>query len=537
MKKFLQKSRIKAFFSALFLFGLFQPFLLSAQYYLGEGAALYNQASGAYITKTIDTPHDVFKDWAAAPDLWTKLKGNNYPATPPIISSPNQGNTYIEIAEGHKVELSSPLYFGNKLTLVVCGTLIIEQIAELPDVETIGAEYNAETSTVTFRGAVNFSDRLIKEVGFVIQYLPVGASVPLTRTVGVSVDNTDNLQVFDENDKEIGFSLSPDDFIMVSLTLTELNLLFGVSEITVGSAISFLAFAENILPLTGYGLQHNYSIGLAKSMLPDKDTGDDLNFVNSLTLIVCETGRLEMKSLNVKNNTIIEINGVFCVEEVSGFSTNTNCMYGNGSINTHSAGCTGAFTDSEISGFLFGNNCDQPSILDTTLPIELLTLSSEVKSDRVMLNWTTGTEINNDFFTIERSRDSYGWEVLGFVNGAGNSSTPKSYTFNDIHPLDGLAYYRLKQTDFDGRFKYYGPIAANYDFGLEGLEFKVMKQFSNWIIAVPNDGMYQVEVYNMQGHRLASEKVDNNLVIPAPEGAVVIRVTDEFARSASRVVM
>jgi hypothetical protein len=171
------------------------------------------------------------------------------------------------------------------------------------------------------------------------------------------------------------------------------------------------------------------------------------------------------------------------------------------------------------------------------LPIDLLSFTSEVLSDRVVLNWTTGTEINNDFFTLERSRDLYGWDILGFVPGAGNSSVPLSYSFSDLRPLDGLAYYRLKQTDFDGKHKYYGPVAANYDPGLEGLDFKVMKQFSNWVIAVPNDGVYQVEVYNLQGHRLVSEKIENTITIPAPDGAVVIRVTDGFARSASRVVM
>ena len=181
----------------------------------------------------------------------------------------------------------------------------------------------------------------------------------------------------------------------------------------------------------------------------------------------------------------------------------------------------------------FAQGCDPTSVL----PIELLSFTPDVKPDRVLLNWITGTEINNDYFTLERSRDMYGWEVLGFVSGAGNSSLPLSYSFSDLRPLDGLAYYRLKQTDFDGKFKYYGPIAAHYDLGMEGLDFKVLKQYSQWIIAVPQDGVYQVEVYTLTGRRLVSEKVENTLTIPAPEGGVVIRVTDGYARSASRVVM
>jgi len=258
--------------------------------------------------------------------------------------------------------------------------------------------------------------------------------------------------------------------------------------------------------------------------------GCDMVFGNQATII------LSVATLNVGGDLLFGNTGYI---ELSGSTISVG-----GEI------CSGAGVGEGAVVYVTGD-LNNPSLIDGTtcatidviippgviLPIELLSLTSEIESDRVVLKWTTGTEINNDYFTIERSRDLYGWEILGFVNGAGNSSTPKNYTFSDLYPLDGLAYYRLKQTDFDGKFKYYGPVTANYDLGLEGLEFKVMKQFSNWIIAVPNDGVYRVEVYNLQGHRLVSNKVENNLVIPAPQGAVVIRVTDGFARSASRVVM
>ena len=155
----------------------------------------------------------------------------------------------------------------------------------------------------------------------------------------------------------------------------------------------------------------------------------------------------------------------------------------------------------------------------------------------MILTWATGTETNSDYFTIERSRDLSDWQVLGFMDAAGHSQVPTDYRFPDLNPLDGVAYYRLKQTDQDGKSKFYGPVEVNYDLGIEGLDFMVLKQYSHWLIAVPNDGVYQVEVYNLQGHRLHSEKVENSLSIPAPQGAVVIRVTDGFERTASRVVM
>ena len=257
---------------------------------------------------------------------------------------------------------------------------------------------------------------------------------------------------------------------------------------------------------------------------------------NNVNLIICPGGILIMERLQVMNNSYIQNDGVFIVNSIEGKQANM-CMTGSGYYYNHNGEL---IIDDEgillIPGVVDGNwmtgeNCDIP------LPIELLSFTPQIKPDRIDLLWTTGSEINNDYFTIERSLDLYGWDILGFVQGAGNSSVPLNYIFSDMQPLDGLAYYRLKQTDFDGKFEYFGPIAAHYDLGLAGLEFKVIKQYSNWIIAVPNDGQYQVEVYSLTGRRLVSEKVENNLTIPAPEGGVVIRVTDGYARSASRVVM
>jgi hypothetical protein len=273
---------------------------------------------------------------------------------------------------------------------------------------------------------------------------------------------------------------------------------------------------------------------------PDGESGQ----LNNVKIIVCSTGTLSMKGLNVKNNVQIIVDGVLVVEEINSTSGGGGgalfCMWSttnNGVIQTYNGGIPTINGNYAYSQTGDGNNCNLTTTGGITLPIELLSFTPEIRPDRIELKWTTGTEINNDFFTIERSRDMYGWEVLGFVQGAGNSSVPLSYSFSDLRPLDGLAYYRLKQTDFDGKFEYFGPIAAHYDLGMEGLDFKVLKQYTNWVIAVPNDGVYQVEVYNLQGHRLVSEKIENTITIPAPDGAVVIRVTDGFARSASRVVM
>ncbi|HLC82360.1 MAG TPA: T9SS type A sorting domain-containing protein [Bacteroidia bacterium] len=84
------------------------------------------------------------------------------------------------------------------------------------------------------------------------------------------------------------------------------------------------------------------------------------------------------------------------------------------------------------------------------LPIQLLSFSAIPESNKVTLKWTTATETNNDYFSVERSLDGINFEQIGVVDGAGNSTTIINYTFSDPNPYHGDSYYRLKQTDFDG---------------------------------------------------------------------------------------
>ena len=86
------------------------------------------------------------------------------------------------------------------------------------------------------------------------------------------------------------------------------------------------------------------------------------------------------------------------------------------------------------------------------LPIKLIAFAAHWISENVVqLNWTTGTEINNDFFTIERSRDGNYFESISTQKGAGNSFSPISYEAEDALPYAGINYYRLRQKDYDGK--------------------------------------------------------------------------------------
>ncbi len=102
---------------------------------------------------------------------------------------------------------------------------------------------------------------------------------------------------------------------------------------------------------------------------------------------------------------------------------------------------------STFSPFTFGTIDDGTN----TLPIELKSFDVEKIGDGVLLNWTTATETNNDYFSIERTLDGESVETIALVKGAGNSNRIINYEFVDKNPPSGLVFYRIRQTDFDGK--------------------------------------------------------------------------------------
>jgi len=89
-----------------------------------------------------------------------------------------------------------------------------------------------------------------------------------------------------------------------------------------------------------------------------------------------------------------------------------------------------------------------------TLPIQLLDFDVVLIKNFVSISWQTLSEINNNYFTIEKTQNSKDWTIVNKVNGAGNSFTSIEYSDLDKNPFKGVSYYRLKQTDFDGQFTY-----------------------------------------------------------------------------------
>lgn len=144
------------------------------------------------------------------------------------------------------------------------------------------------------------------------------------------------------------------------------------------------------------------------------------------------------------------------------------------------------------------------SFENNPLPIELLHFSAQPASDEVVVEWSTAAEINNDFFTVERSIDGSSWETLTFINGAGNANYVINYSYTDNNPIDGVSYYRLKQTDFDGQYEYFAPAAVNFSSFVSSAEIiRVVPSAQNMEVWFQNqDPNAILTVADMQGRIL-----------------------------------
>lgn len=105
---------------------------------------------------------------------------------------------------------------------------------------------------------------------------------------------------------------------------------------------------------------------------------------------------------------------------------------------------------------------------DDPLPVDFVSFTYKVDGKDVILNWTTSNEINNDYFAIERAENTDEYTVIGKTDGAGTTDERSDYEFRDTNPLD-VAYYRIKQVDFDGKSSYSKVIRVTFSNIFEDL--------------------------------------------------------------------
>ncbi len=140
------------------------------------------------------------------------------------------------------------------------------------------------------------------------------------------------------------------------------------------------------------------------------------------------------------------------------------------------------------------------------LPVELISFTTHILENEVVLRWQTAAEVNNYGFQVEKKNakvESEEWKKIGFVEGHGNSNSLKNYSFSD-RPIGGISIkYRLKQIDTDGRYEYSPEVEVSLNVTAD---FSVKQNYPNPFnpttkieFAIPLDNKVQIKVFNVLG--------------------------------------
>lgn len=146
---------------------------------------------------------------------------------------------------------------------------------------------------------------------------------------------------------------------------------------------------------------------------------------------------------------------------------------------------------------------DPDQLIDFTAPLPVVWNHVEAAQEEgrvVKLSWSCMSQLNNDYFTIERyNPELHYWLDVGTVDGAGNSNVITNYEFYDQDPVNGLSYYRIKQTDFNGATSYSKAVAVNVE--TDNIVFYPMPFYDEFTLFTGLNSSVDasIQIYNASG--------------------------------------
>lgn len=180
------------------------------------------------------------------------------------------------------------------------------------------------------------------------------------------------------------------------------------------------------------------------------------------------------------------------------------------------------------------------------LPIELVSFEALPTNGMVELHWKTATEINNDYYTIEKSSDGIEFTAIGTVK-ANNTITTSNYKLFDTKPFRGTNYYRLKQTDFDESYTYSNIVDVEF---YDDIKFSVfpnpLSRNQSLIIAFDKqyDAAIHLNIYDISGKNVLEKLIDidaqrelklNDIDLPA--GIYSVRLNNDYINSTQKLII
>lgn len=188
------------------------------------------------------------------------------------------------------------------------------------------------------------------------------------------------------------------------------------------------------------------------------------------------------------------------------------------------------------------NNCTDTMslIINSTLPVELLSFNGIAEDHYNLLEWTTASERDNDYFIVEKQKGNT-FEEIAKVDGSGNSSIVRYYSAKDMHP-DNMNYYRLKQVDFNGQFEYSKTIVirssgnASFNYSYNGIADELIV-----VCASCNEELKKLEITDASGRIVYESPLHSNKITVSTTGMAggiyIMSLTSESKSEKTRLLL
>lgn len=175
-----------------------------------------------------------------------------------------------------------------------------------------------------------------------------------------------------------------------------------------------------------------------------------------------------------------------------------------------------------------------------TVPVEFASFLAENKKTHTLLNWTTSTEINNDYFIVQHSLDGKHFEDLEYVKGNGTTSTVQYYRYEHGTPAQSVNYYRLKQVDYDGTTDYSDIVSVRYGNETD-FEIDIYPTVFNDVVSIISSTQLidaSTEVYDFQGALVYKNVINGNEIdlTTLQTGSYILRIVRENNVSTHRII-
>jgi len=265
-------------------------------------------------------------------------------------------------------------------------------------------------------------------------------------------------------------------------------------------------------------------VNLAANINGVLDIGDrqaTINVTEDVTIGSVRTGN-QLDGFTVDNGdnsqsiTLTILNDVCVEDQQSFFHTSTDDIINIlGTIKCTGNGCNQASFMGNVNASAcmqdFGTFCASLDLNIGPLPIELLSFSLTNSVESVMIDWATASEINNRYFTIQKSFDGTHFFDIVTLPGAGNSNEIIYYQYLDKNPTDGLSYYRLRQTDFDGTSKTFKALPIRFSKELRTIKIYPNPTQKQFTLDGEKNELENITIYNLLGQDVTQYTIINSL--------------------------